>query len=184
MQPSNAIDGAGDAAAGGFLASGGEGWLQVLTLGLEHETFAVETDSVHEVLDVVTITEVPNARNFVRGLINVRGKVVPVIDLRAKFGMPATDRTAESRIIVMEIEMKGQSTMVGLLADRVFEVAELAPATMEDVPQLGMRWRGEFIKAIAKRRDGFVIVMDIDSVLAAEGSPLIAAGAVRERGAP
>lgn len=173
MRPSNASEPvAGDPLVPGGLA--GLAALQVLTLGLGAEIFAVETEAVHEVLDLIPITEVPNSRTFVRGLVNVRGKVVPVVDLRAKFGMPAADRTADSRIVVMEVNLAGEPTMVGLLADRVYEVAELAAAALEEAPRLGMRWRTEFIRAIGKRNDGFVIVIDIDRVIASEESPLAA----------
>lgn len=146
--------------------------LQVLTLGLEDETFALETELVHEVLDRVPITEVPNSRPSLRGLINVRGKVVPVVDLRRKFGMAAAETTADSRVIVLEIELKGQPALVGLLADRVFEVMELPAASLEAAPAIGMRWRSEFIRAIGKRGGDFIIVLDINRVFASEDSPL------------
>ena len=94
MQLSNVIDRAVPALPTGAAV------LQVLTLGLERETFALETEMVREVLDRVPISEVPNARPFVRGLINVRGKVVPVVDLKRKFGMGATEATTDSRVIV------------------------------------------------------------------------------------
>lgn len=142
--------------------------LQVLTLGLDGEVFALETDVVREVLDVVTLTAVPGSRKAVKGLINVRGKVVPVIDLKTKFHMGETVvRTADARIVVIEALLRGEPTMVGLLADRVHEVTELAAASLEDAPRIGMTWRPEFIRAIGKRGDDFVIVIDIARVIAA-----------------
>ena len=166
MQLSNVIDRAVPALPVGAAV------LQVLTLGLERETFALETEMVREVLDRVPISEVPNARPFVRGLINVRGKVVPVVDLKRKFGMGATEATTDSRVIVLEIELKGQPVLIGLLADRVHEVVELPAAALEAAPTLGMRWRAEFIRAIGKRGDDFIIVLDIERVFASEESPL------------
>lgn len=142
--------------------------LQVLTFGLGREVFALETAAVHEVLDIVPITAVPNSRRLVRGLINVRGRVVPVVDLKGKFGMPASERTAEARIVVIEVVLKGEPTMVGLLADRVHEVTELAAASLEEAPRIGTTWRPEFIRAIGKREDAFIVVMDIDRVFASE----------------
>lgn len=165
MQLSNVTDRAGPGHSGGAI-------LQVLTLGLEREIFALETEMVHEVLDRVPISEVPNSRPFVRGLINVRGKVVPVVDLKRKFGMGATAATADSRVIVLEIELRGQPVLIGLLADRVFEVVELPAAALEAAPAIGMRWRAEFIRAIGKRGDDFIIVLDIERVFASEESPL------------
>ncbi len=166
MQLSNVIDRAVPALPVGAAV------LQVLTLGLERETFALETEMVREVLDRVPISEVPNARPFVRGLINVRGKVVPVVDLKRKFGMGATEATTDSRVIVLEIELKGQPVLIGLLADRVYEVVELPAAALETAPTLGMRWRAEFIRAIGKRGEDFIIVLDIERVFASEESPL------------
>lgn len=149
--------------------------LQVLTLGLGGEIFAVETELVHEVLDLVPITEVPNSRPFIKGLINVRGKVVPVADLKCKFGMPATERTNDSRVVVMEVPVKAEPTTVGVLADCVYEVTELDPASVEDAPRIGMKWRAEFIRAIGKRGESFIIVMDVERVLASEEHPAAAA---------
>lgn len=146
--------------------------LHVLTLGLDQEVFALETERVLEVLDVVAVTTVPNARRFIRGLINVRGRVVPVTDLRSKFGMGDAPTTPDTRIIVIEVVLRGQLSTVGILADRVYEVAELPHASLEETPRLGMTWRPEFIKSIGKRGDGFVIVLDIEKVFASEEAPI------------
>ena len=142
--------------------------IQVLTLGLGGEIFAIETERVREVLDLIPITRIPNSRPFIKGLINVRGKVITVTDLRVKFGMPPVAPTADSRIVVTEIQIAGQPTLVGALADRVFEATELPAASMEDVPKLGMRWRAEFIRAIGKRGEDFIIIADIDQVFASQ----------------
>ena len=142
--------------------------LQVLTLGLGGEIFAIETERVSEVLDLVPITRIPNCRPFIKGLINVRGKVITVTDLRLKFGMTTTAATTDTRIVVTEVRVEGEPTLVGVLADRVFEATELPGASMEDVPKIGMRWRSEFIRAIGKRGDDFIIIADIDQVFASE----------------
>lgn len=142
--------------------------IQVLTLGLAGEIFAIETERVYEVLDRVPITRVPNSRPFIKGLINVRGKVISVTDLRVKFGMPPIVPTPDTRIVVIEIKIEGELTLVGALADKVYEVTELPGASMEDVPRIGMRWRPEFIRAIGKRGDEFIIIADIDQVFASE----------------
>ena len=142
--------------------------LQVLTLGLGGEIFAIETERVREVLDRVPITRVPNSRPFIKGLINVRGKVITVTDLRVKFGMPPVEPTPDTRIVITEVRVAGETTLVGALADRVYEATELPAASMEDVPRLGMRWRSEFIRAIGKRGEDFIIIADIDQVFASE----------------
>ncbi len=157
MRDSNAID---------PRATDGEA-VQVLTLGLGGEIFAIETERVREVLDLIPITRIPNSRPFIKGLINVRGKVITVTDLRVKFGMPPMPPTAESRIVVTEVQVEGVPTLVGALADQVFEATELPSASMEEVPRIGMRWRTEFIRAIGKRGDDFIIIADIDQVFAA-----------------
>ncbi|MEI7606342.1 MAG: chemotaxis protein CheW [Rhodospirillaceae bacterium] len=142
--------------------------LQVLTLGLGGEIFAIETERVREVLDLIPITRIPNSRPFIKGLVNVRGKVITVTDLRVKFGMPPAPHTADTRIVVTEIQVAGETTLVGALADRVYEATELPAASMEDVPKIGMRWRTEFIRAIGKRGDDFIIIADIDQVFASQ----------------
>ena len=142
--------------------------LQVLTLGLNGDIFAIETERVREVLDLVPITRVPNSRPFIKGLINVRGKVITVTDLRVKFGMPPVPPTANTRIVVAEVRIEGEPTLVGALADRVYEATELPAASMEDVPKIGMRWRAEFIRGIGKRGSDFIIIADIDQVFAFE----------------
>ncbi|MDQ5908210.1 MAG: purine-binding chemotaxis protein CheW [Pseudomonadota bacterium] len=146
------------------------GSLQILTLGLGSEIFAVETERVHEVLDLPSITRIPNCRPFIKGLIDVRGKVITVTDLHVKFGMVPTAPTADTRIVVIEVQIEGEPTLVGTLADRVYEVTELPIDSMEDAPRIGMRWRPEFIRAIGKRNGDFIIVADIDQVFASEES--------------
>ncbi len=154
------------------IEAGGQGleFIQVLTLGLGGEIFAIETERVREVLDLIPITRIPNSPPFIKGLINVRGKVITVTDLRVKFGMAPAAHTVDTRIVVTEIQVAGEPTLVGALADRVFEATELPTASMEDVPRLGMRWRAEFIRAIGKRGDDFIIIADIDQVFALENA--------------
>ena len=150
------------------LGAGAEGALQVLTLGLGGEIFAIETERVREVLDLIPITRIPNSPPFIKGLINVRGKVITVTDLRVKFGMPPAATTSDTRIVVTEVKVGGESTLVGALADRVYEATELPAASMEEVPRLGMRWRTEFIRAIGKRGEDFIIIADIDQVFGSD----------------
>ena len=151
-------------------ATGGRDALQVLTLGLADEIFAIATERVHEVLDLMPITRIPNSRPFIKGLINVRGKVITVTDLRTKFGMPSITHTRDTRIVVLEVRIDDEPTMVGALADKVYEVTEVAAAALEEVPRIGMRWRTDFIQAIGKRDDDFIIIANIDQVFASEES--------------
>ena len=137
---------------------------QVLTVELESEVFALDAARVQEILDLVPITEVPNAKPFVGGLINVRGKVVPLADLRLRFGMERRPPTRDTRIVVIEVMLDEVPTTVAILADKVHEVTEIAAGAIEETPKVGMRWRAEFIKGIGKKNAEFIIVLDIDHV--------------------
>lgn len=139
--------------------------LEVLTMDLQGQTFALEATQVREILDLVPVTEVPGSEPFVNGLINVRGKVVPVADLRLKFGMEQAPDTIDTRIVVMEIEIDRIPTIVGIRADKVHEVTELAPSALADVPRVGMRWRPDYIRFIGKRGNDFIVIPDIARIL-------------------
>lgn len=138
--------------------------LEVLTLDLDGHTFAVPAVYVHEILDLVPVTEVPGADPFVGGLINVRGRVVPLADLRHKFGMPAKPSTIDTRVVVIEVDLDGDATMIGLVADKVNEVTEIAAADVEETPRIGLTWRREYIDCIGKLGNDFVVVLDIAEI--------------------
>lgn len=156
--------------------------LSVLTFGLGDEIFALEAASVREILDVIPVTEVPRADPFVNGLINVRGRVAPLADLRIKLGIALRPPTIDTRIVVIEIDLGGDATLVGIRADKVCEVIDLSPATLEEAPRIGMQWPAEFVRCIAKRGAEFIVVLDIDRIFAggAGANPAIEAAA-RER---
>ena len=140
--------------------------LKVLTLALEGETFAVDAGIVREILDPVPVTEVPGAPAYPGGIINVRGKIVPLADLRLRFGMEAAASTIDSRIVVVEIEIGDEPTVVGIVADKVYEVTEIVAAEIEETPKIGMHWRPEFIRFIGRREDDFIIVPELDRIFA------------------
>ena len=137
---------------------------QFLTFKLGDEIFAINVSQVREILDISSITRVPRAPEFMRGVINVRGSVVPVVDLRLKFGMTKTESTVDSRIVVMELYLDGDQTILGAMADSVHEVMGLDPEQIEEPPSIGSRWKTEFIKGIGKRNDEFIIILDIDRI--------------------
>ena len=101
-------------------------------------------------LDLSPITKVPQAADYMRGVINVRGSVVPVVDMRTKFGMPPVENTVDTRVVVMEVFVEGEEIVLGALADSVHEVIELEPDQIEAPPKIGGRWRSEFIKGHRK----------------------------------
>jgi purine-binding chemotaxis protein CheW len=149
--------------------------LEVLTLALQGEVFALEVTHVREILDLVPITEVPNSQPFINGLINVRGKVVPLADLRLKFGMEQTPPTIDTRIVVVEVEIDGDPVTIGLRADKVYEITEVAASALEETPRIGMRWRPEFIRCIGKRGGDFIVVLDIGRIFSVVSSGEVAA---------
>ena len=134
---------------------------EALTVGLGGEVFAIEASCVREILDLTPITEVPGARAFVANLINVRGRVVPLADLRLKFDMAPAQQTIDTRIVVVEIDLGGDPTVIGLLADKVYEVTQLSRASIEQSPDIGMKWRADFIQGIGKRGADFIVIPDI-----------------------
>ena len=157
--------------------------MKALTLRLQDELFAVEAGSVREILDLVPITEVPNAPEFVGGLINVRGRVVPLADLRVMFGMDRPEPNQDTRIVVMEINIDGEPTIAGILADKVHDVTDIEAASIEEAPKVGMRWRPEFIKGIGKRNGGFIIIPDLGRIFETQGGRNALLAASEERSA-
>ncbi len=139
-----------------------------LTFELEDENFAIDVSQVREVLDMTTISKVPRSPAFMRGVINVRGSVVPVMDLRTKFGLPLAETTVNTRIVIMEIDMNGKKIVLGAVADSVNDVLELEPNQIEDPPEIGSRWRSDFIKGIGKQDEKFVIILDVDRVFSTD----------------
>ncbi len=141
---------------------------QYLTFTLDDEVFGLAIDKVREVLDFTTVTRVPQTPPYMRGVINLRGSVVPVIDLNLKFGMNKTEKTVNTCIIIAEIEMDGEVTVLGALADSVQEVVEMEPEQIEPAPKIGTKLNTAFIKGMGKKDDVFIILLDIDKVFSLE----------------
>jgi purine-binding chemotaxis protein CheW len=141
---------------------------QYLTFKLGEEMFALDVSQVREILDVTTITKVPRSPAFMRGVINVRGSVVPVVDLRLKFDMTAIERTVDTRIVVMEITLDGEVTVIGALADAVHNVMEMTAGQIEEAPRIGAKWNTDFIRGIGKQDDQFIIILDVDRIFSVD----------------
>ena len=139
-----------------------------LTFKLGEELFAINVFKAREVLDLSHISRVPTAPGYLRGVVNVRGNAIPVVDLRSKFGLPQTTDTLTTRIIVMDLQMDGQNVVVGGLADAVHEVLELEPHEINEPPSLGLRWRTDLILGMGRRNDRFTIILDIERVFSNE----------------
>lgn len=149
---------------------------QFLTFTLVDEVFAVDVARVREILEMPSITKVPQVPDFMRGVINLRGCVVPVIDLRLKFGMEETAQTVNTCIIVVEVEMDGENIVLGALADSVQEVIEMEPSQIEAAPHIGTHLKTEFLKGMGKHNERFVMILDIDKVFSNTELSQITAG--------
>ena len=141
------------------------GAMQVVMIGLGEEKFALDAGLVREIIDPVPVTKVAGARAFVPSVINVRGNVIPLADLRIRFGMPQLDNSADTRIVVIELELDGEPVLVGVTADKVYEVTEISQTDVQQTPRVGMHWKPELIRFIAKWREEFVIVPNMERIL-------------------
>jgi purine-binding chemotaxis protein CheW len=141
---------------------------QYLTFKLEEEVFALDVAKVREILEEDAITKVPQTPDFMRGVINLRGSVVPVIDLRLKFGMGRSEKTVDTCIIVVEVQMDDEVIVLGALADSVQEVIEMEPEQIAAAPHIGTRLNIDFIKGMGRVDGRFVMILDIDKVFSTD----------------
>ena len=145
-----------------------------LTFYLDEELFGLNIHLVREVLEYTSITKVPMTADFMRGIINVRGHVVPVVDLRRKFGLAEAELTINTCIIIVELEIDGESATMGALVDGVQEVLDIPKEQIEASPRLGSKINTRFIQGIAKLRERFIIILDIQAVFSMEELSMLA----------
>ncbi|MCP4754944.1 MAG: chemotaxis protein CheW [Proteobacteria bacterium] len=141
---------------------------QFLAFKLDEEVFAFDISKVREVLEFDTVTKVPQTPEMMKGVINLRGSVVPVIDMRTKFGMGETEKTVNTVIIIIEIDLDEESTMIGALVDSVNEVMDLDTDHIEPPPKIGAKLNTEFIRGMGKQGDQFIIILDIEKIFSSE----------------
>jgi purine-binding chemotaxis protein CheW len=141
--------------------------VEALTFELGGEIFALDAGVVREVLDLLPETRVPGAQAFVDAVINFRGRVIPLVDLRVAFGLDRLAPTADSRIIVIEQPIDGTDLLIGLRADKVREVATIAAEATEAAPPVGLRWRREFISGLAKADGDLIVLPNFDNIFQA-----------------
>ena len=139
--------------------------MQVVMIGLGDEKFALDAGLVREIIDPVPATKVAGAKSFVPSVINVRGNVIPLADLRIRFGMPVTQDSKDTRIVVIEVDIENEPVLVGVSADKVYEVTEISHNQVQQTPRVGMHWKPEFIRFITKWREEFVIVPNMERIL-------------------
>jgi purine-binding chemotaxis protein CheW len=142
--------------------------VQYLTFKLADEIFALDVSKVREILEQSTLTKVPQTPDFMRGVINLRGSVVPVIDMRLKFGMSVTEQTVNTCIIVAEVQLEDETIILGALADSVQEVIEMEPGQIEPAPHVGTRLNTDFIKGMGKVDSQFIMILDMDKIFSSD----------------
>ena len=136
-----------------------------LTFTLADESYGIGILKVKEIIGMMPITSVPKTPGFVKGVINLRGKVIPIIDLRLKFDMESKDYTDRTCIIVVEIEAGKETVLIGIVVDSVSEVLNITADQIEDAPEFGTQLNTDYILGLAKTDDGVKILLNIDKVL-------------------
>jgi len=139
-----------------------------LTFTLDNEEYGIGILKIKEIIGMMPITTVPQTPDFVKGVINLRGKVIPVVDLRLRFGMEEMDYTDRTCIIVVEIEGESGTVMIGIVVDAVSEVLNIKGEDIEDTPTFGTKLNTDYILGMAKKEGSVKILLDIDRVLSAE----------------
>ena len=152
---------------------------EFLHFELQSEVFALEATMVREILDVIAATPVPGTPALVHEVINFRGKIIPLADLRVAFRMPIAESTVDSRIVVIELETAGEPTQVGLRTDKVHEVTTLSRRDSSQPPVLGLRWPRHYVREFVRQSDGVIVLPDIDAIFA---SSKAGSGSIRARG--
>jgi purine-binding chemotaxis protein CheW len=147
--------------------------LQYLTFALGEEVFALETGCVREVIELVSVTRIPKTPPFMRGVINLRGHAVPVVDLRIKFDMPTAHDTVNTCIIIVDVEVEGENCYMGAIVDSVREVFEMTSDQINPPPRMGTSIRADFIRGMGKQNEEFIMILDIGKVFSQEELALV-----------
>jgi purine-binding chemotaxis protein CheW len=151
---------------------------QYLTFLLGSEMFAIDILGIKEIIEYGSLTSVPMMPEFIRGVINLRGAVVPVVDLSARFGRAASAVTRRSCIVIIEAVNLGEAQDIGVLVDAVSEVLEIPAAEIEPAPSFGTRIRADFISGMGKVKDKFVIILNADKVLSVSEMAMLSGGEI------
>lgn len=146
---------------------------QYVTFNLGKELYGVEVTRTREILSMTPVTKVPQTPDYLLGVINLRGQVVPVVDMRLKLGLLAGDETEDTCIIVIDVHVDGETITVGALADAVREVMDIFPDQIEPPPRLGTRLNTEYINGMGKIDEQFMILLNIDRIFNSEELTLV-----------
>lgn len=153
---------------------------QYLTFMLGGETFAIGILSIKEIIEYGQLTEVPRMPDFIRGVINLRGAVVPVIDLGARFGKQPASVSRRTCVVIIEVEHEGEQQVVGVMVDAVNEVLDISPEQIEPAPNFGANIRADFISGMGKVEGKFVIILNVNHVLSLDEMSTLAGMGSRE----
>ena len=148
---------------------------QFVTFALGKEVFAVPVQVVREILDYEELFRIPNGPDYLLGLRDVRGQGVPTIDLRLKLGLPKTEPTPNTRVLVLDIPLESRTLSLGMVADRVFEVIPFRKSQIEAAPEIGVRGSSDYIAGVVRRDEGFVVIVDLARLLSSGDTALLSA---------
>ncbi len=135
-----------------------------LTFRMDDELFGVDVKKVIEILEVPAITKIPLAPNYMAGIINLRGKVLPLIDTKVKFGLEPIEFTVDTCIVVIEIEVEGETLQIGTLVDAVLEVLEISQDEVQPSPSIEAKYKLEFIRGMIRKDEDFIMLLNLDQV--------------------
>lgn len=141
---------------------------QYLTFLVAGDEYAVDILKVREILELGQVTKVPSMPAWIRGVVNLRGAVVPLVDLAAKFGLPATTPGKRTAVVVVEIALAGRLTVMGAVVDSVRQVLDLTPGQVEPPPPFGTQIRVEFLRGMTETDGKFILLLDADAVLSVD----------------
>jgi purine-binding chemotaxis protein CheW len=151
----------------------GDGAVQAVTFSIGAEIFAVPVEQVREILDYQESFHLPGAPEHFLGLIDVRGLGVPTIDLRLRLCLPRAEPTPLTRILILEVPREGETIVLGLVIDRALVVNAYPRDTIEKAPDIGVRWRSDYITGVIRQDGGFVVLIDIAKVLTSQDAAMI-----------
>ncbi|KQM86272.1 chemotaxis protein CheW [Sphingomonas sp. Leaf23] len=146
--------------------------MQVVTFGLGDEVFAVPVTMVREILDYRPAFRVPNGPAWMLGITDVRGQGVPMIDLRMRLGLTPVEPTLATRVLIVDVMLADRMLSLGLVVDRVIAVASFERDRLESAPDIGLRWRSNYIAGVVREPDGFVVVIDAAEVFSNDDSAI------------
>lgn len=141
---------------------------QYLTFMVSGDIYAISVSYIREVLEFQTVSKIPKMPDFMRGIINLRGSVIPVIDLKTKFGLGITEKDVTTSVVVSEVKIGNEEIVIGLLTDSVCEVLNIAEEDIDPPPHIGTTVDASFIKGMGKNGDDFIIILDIGEVLSSD----------------